>query len=81
MVRSFKTSRICRKKLPLTAPGVQGLRAEYGRTFAPARSLAAETLTLERTLSDYVNQTYAMTLAEIELMWKTTPPRKPIPQP
>jgi hypothetical protein len=43
-------------------------------TIAPARALAAETLELERTLSDLVNQTYALTPAEIELMWKTAPP-------
>ena len=67
------------KKLPLTAAGVHGLRAEYTRTIAPARALAAETLTLERTLSDLVNQAYALTPAEIDLMWKTAPPRMPIP--
>ncbi len=35
---------------------------------APARTLAMETLTLERTLSDLVNQAYALTPAEIALM-------------
>ena len=54
---------------------------EYTRTIAPARALGAETLTLERTLSDLVNQAYALTPAEIELMWKTAPPRMPIPPP
>jgi hypothetical protein len=49
------------------------LRDEY------TRSLAAETLTLERTLSDLVNQAYALTPAEIALMWQTAPPRMPIP--
>jgi hypothetical protein len=43
----------------------------------PARALAAETLTLERTLSD-LNQAYALTSAEIALMWQTAPPRMPI---
>jgi hypothetical protein len=37
-------------------------------------------LTLERTLSDLVNQAYALTPAEITLMWQTAPPRMPIPQ-
>ena len=43
----------------LTRPGTlcppptpHALRDEYTRTIAPARALAAETLTLERTLSD-----------------------------
>jgi hypothetical protein len=41
------------------------LRDEYTRTIAPAPALAAETLNLERTLSDLVNQAYALTPAEI----------------
>jgi hypothetical protein len=32
------------------------LRDEYTRTGEPARALAAETLTLERTLSEFSNQ-------------------------
>src|SRR6266700_5936950 len=68
-----EVKRIRGKKLPLTAAGVQGLRAEYGRTIEPARALAAETLNLERNLSDLVNQAYGLTPEEIELMWKTAP--------
>jgi hypothetical protein len=48
--------RVQGKKLPLTAAGVHGLREEYTRTIEPARALAAETVTLERTLSDLVNR-------------------------
>jgi hypothetical protein len=55
------------------------LRDEYTRTVEPARTLATETLNLERTLSDLVNQAYGLTPAEIELMWQTAPPRMPIP--
>ena len=36
---------------------------------------------LELTLSDLVNQAYGLTTAEIELLWKTAPPRMPIPPP
>jgi hypothetical protein len=57
------------------------LRDEYTRTFAPASALATETLTLERTFSDLVNQAYALTPAEIDLMWQTAPPRMPLPAP
>jgi hypothetical protein len=46
------------------------------RTIEPARARAAETLTLERTLSDHA---YALTPEEIELLWKTAPPRMLIP--
>ena len=48
---------------------------------AHARPLAAETVKLERTLSDLVNQAYALTPAEIAVMWQTAPPRMPIPHP
>ena len=57
------------------------MRDEYTRTIEPARALAAETLKTERTLSDLVNQAYALAPAEIELMWQTAPPRMPIPSP
>ena len=76
-----KVKRIRGKKLPQTAAGVHALRDEYTRTIEPARALAAETLKLERTLSDLVNQAYALAPAEIELLWKTAPPRMPIPPP
>ena len=69
------------KKQLLTAAGVHALRDESTRTIEPARALAAETLTLERTLSDLVNQAYGLTAAEIDLMWQTAPPRMPIPPP
>jgi hypothetical protein len=57
------------------------LRDEYIRTIEPARALAAETLNLERALSDLVNQAYGLTPTEIDLMWKTAPPRMPVPTP
>ena len=57
------------------------MRDEYTRTLEPARALAAETLTPERALSDLVNQAYALTPADIALMWQTAPPRVPIPAP
>ena len=62
---------------PLSSAGRHTLRDEYTRAIEPARALAAETLTLERTLSDLVNQAYALTPAEIALMWQTAPPRLP----
>ena len=74
-----EVKRIRGKKQPLSSAGLHGLRDEYTRTIAPARALAAETLNLERTLSNLVNQAYGLTPAEIDLMWKTAPPRMPIP--
>ena len=66
-----EVKRIRGKKLPLTAAGLHALRDEY------TRALAAETLNLERTLSDLVNQAYGLAPAEIDLMWKTAPHAHP----
>ena len=63
-----EVKRIRGKKLPLTAAGVHVVQDEYTRTIEPARALAAETLNLERTLSDLVNQAFCLTPAEIDLM-------------
>ena len=49
-----EVKRIRGKKQPLTAAGLQALRDEC------TRALAAETLTLERTLSDLVNRAYGL---------------------
>ena len=76
-----EVKRIRGKKQPLSSVGLRALRDEYTRTIEPARGLAAETMTLERTLSDLVNQAYGLTPAEIALMWQTAPPRMPIPTP
>ena len=61
------------KKHLLTSAGLQALRDEHTRTIEPARALAAETLTLERTLSGLVNQAYGLSPAEIALMWQNRP--------
>ena len=53
----------CRASHLLNRTGTCGLDA--------AHALAPETLTLERTLSDLVNQDYALTQAETALMWQT----------
>ena len=76
-----EVKRIRGKKQPLSSAGLHALRDEYTRIIEPTRALAAETLTLERTLSDLVSQAYALTPAEIALMWQTAPPRMPVPQP
>ncbi len=73
--------RIRGKKQPLSSAGLQALRDKYTRTIVPARALAAEALTLERTLSDLVNQAYALTPAEVALKWQTAPPGMPTSKP
>jgi hypothetical protein len=58
-------------------PKGRGLREECPRTIELARTLGAEALTLQRTLSDRVNQAYRFTPAEIAPKWQTAPPRMP----
>lgn len=42
---------------------------------------AADALRLERRLSDLVHQAYGLTPADIDMLWRTAPPRMPIPPP
>lgn len=69
------------KKQPLTAASLAALRAEHTQSIDPARALAAETLQLERTLSDLINTAYGLTPEEVKLLWATAPPRMPFVEP
>jgi hypothetical protein len=60
-----------------TAASLASLRAEHTRSIEPARALAAETLQLERTLSNLINQAYGLSPEEVKLIWDTAPPRMP----
>jgi hypothetical protein len=66
---------------PLSAAALRNLREEYVRTIEPARQLVAESLMLERQISDLVNEAYGLTPDEVDLLWDTAPPRMPIPDP
>jgi hypothetical protein len=72
-----EVKRIGSKKQPLTSTGLHALRDEYARTIEPARALAAEALNLERTLSDLVNQAYALT--RLRSSWCGISPRPACP--
>lgn len=76
LIREVKNVR--GKKNPLSSAGLQALRDEHTRSIAPAKQLTAEAVSLEQRISDLVNEAYGLTTAEIELMWKTAPPRMPI---
>jgi hypothetical protein len=69
-----------RSRLPLPPPSRDFcfLLSQFQLFSTPARALAAEALTLKRTLSDLVNHAYGPTPAEIALMWQTAPSRIPI---
>ena len=43
----------------------------------PVRQARTEARGLERRLSDLVNEAYGLTAEEVDLLWKTAPPRMP----
>ena len=65
---------------PLSPATLKALKKAYN-DYAPAIQIRrTEALKLEHRLSDLVNQAYKLTPEEIDLMWKTAPPRMPISQ-
>ncbi len=65
---------------PLSPATLKALKEAYNE-YAPAIQIRrAEAIKLEHRLSDLVNQAYKLTPEEIDLMWKTAPPRMPISQ-
>jgi hypothetical protein len=61
-----------------SAAEIARLKREYADTLIPARDAEADIRTLERKLSDLVNASYGLTTDEVELMWRTAPPRIPL---
>jgi myosin-crossreactive antigen len=47
------------------------------KTVRPAREARLKALSIERKLSDIVNSAYDLTAEEVELVWRTAPPRMP----
>jgi len=75
-----------KKRRPKAAAGlspaaVKEIQQVYN-DYAPAiQNRNAEATRLEHQLSELVNQAYGLTPEEIDLMWKTAPPRMPISRP
>ena len=65
------------KKQKLTAAEIAELKREHAVTLEPARKARAEIFALERKSSDLVNEAYGLTPMEVDLMWRTAPPRMP----
>lgn len=65
----------------LTPASLAELKRAFDDAATPIRERRAEALTLERKVSDLVNQAYNLTPEEIDLMWRTAPPRMPLPAP
>lgn len=61
----------------LSAAELQRLRVEYEQTVRPLHAEARTALQLERDISDLVNGAYGLTSEEIDLLWRTSPPRTP----
>lgn len=72
-----------KKRKPKSAGGLlpaalKAVRQVYSDYAPEIQARKTEALTLEHRLSDLVNQAYGLTPEEIDLMWKTAPPRMPI---
>ncbi len=65
----------------LNPKALKEVREVYNDYAPKIQTSKAEALALEIQLSDLVNQAYGLTPEEIDLMWKTAPPRMPIPNP
>ncbi len=59
---------------------MKAVREAYSDYAPEMQARQAEARQLEHKLSDLVNQAYGLTPEEIDLMWKTAPPRMPISQ-
>jgi methylase of polypeptide subunit release factors len=64
-------------KPTVSAAELRRLREEYDRATGPLRANTAVALDLESRISDLVNQAYGLTEEEVEILWKTAPPRMP----
>ena len=69
------------KKNALSVAALKMVRDEYAKTIAPLIQMSDAAKVLENQLSDCVNEAFGLTHDEIDLMWKTAPPRMPIPRP
>lgn len=63
---------------PLSPAAFKALRQAYNEYVPAIQSRRTEAMKLEHCLSQRVNQAYQLTPEEIDLMWKTAPPRMPI---
>lgn len=63
---------------PLGVAGLKEVTQAYNDYALPIQTRTIAAQTLEHQLSDLINQAYGLTPEEIDLMWKTAPPRMPI---
>ena len=63
----------------LTPGDLRDLKSGYAEMSGPVREARIEAADLERKLSDLVNRAYGLTAEDVDLLWKTAPPRMPRP--
>lgn len=68
-------------RVRLGIAGMKEVTEAYNDYAIPIQTRAIEAQKIERQLSDLINQAYGLTPEEIDLMWKTAPPRMPIANP
>ena len=69
------------RRQALTPTQLRQLRDAFAETAEPARAARGELLAHERALAAMVARAYGLTDDEIALMWRTAPPRMPLPPP
>ena len=69
------------KREGLTPSQLRQLREAFADTAEPARQARIELLAHERSLAAMVERAYGLTDEEVALMWRTAPPRMPLPLP
>lgn len=69
--------RLSRKAPRLIPAALSELRSTYVEQAEPLQDSRAKAAKLERRLSDLVNDAYGLTESEVDLLWRTAPPRKP----
>lgn len=75
-----------RKALPaarrrLSAAAAGHIAREHAATIAPMARRLAEAAALERRLDALVTAAYGLTPEDVALLWRTAPPRMPLPPP
>lgn len=80
-VRKRMKSKSSKASDPLSPQAFKALREAFNDFVPPIQSRNAEILRLEYRLSDLVNQAYNLTPEEVDLMWRTAPPRMPFSKP
>ncbi len=63
---------------PLSVAALRDLREDYSLFLKTIQGLLSEARSLECQISDMVNQAYGLAPEEIDLMWRTAPPRMPV---